>query len=316
MSHPVQLDAGQIFSGKSSGTMIFGYDAPSEYTPSIDPNYLFHESSRDVIVWFLMQNPEPLYICGPTSAGKSSLVRQIAARLNYPVFEATGHDRLEFPDLVGHLSVQNGNMVFEDGPLTMAMKIGGIFLFNEADLCSPATLAGLNTILDGSPLCFAENGGELVKPSPMFRFIVTANSNGNSDETGLYQGVMRQNIAFMDRFMLVEMDYPKAEVERDLLNRMFPEIPAEITEKMVDFANDVRRNFMGNSSAHDALDVTLSTRTLIRWARLTIAFQPLSKQGISPIMYALDRALGFRASTTSRAALHEMAQRIFPSISN
>ena len=112
MSHPVQLDAGQIFSGKSSGTMIFGYDAPSEYTPSIDPNYLFHESSRDVIVWFLMQNPEPLYICGPTSAGKSSLIRQIAARLNYPVFEATGHDRLEFPDLVGHLSIQNGNMVF------------------------------------------------------------------------------------------------------------------------------------------------------------------------------------------------------------
>ena len=65
----------------------------------------------------------------------------------------------------------SGSMIFDDGPLTLAMKIGGIFLFNEADLCSPATLAGLNTILDGSPLCIAENGGELVKPSPMFRFI-------------------------------------------------------------------------------------------------------------------------------------------------
>ena len=115
MSHPVQFDAGKIFSGKPSGSMILGYDTPSEYTPTIDPNYLFHESSRDVIVWFLMQNPEPLYICGPTSAGKSSLVRQIAARLNYPVFEATGHDRLEFPDLVGHLSVHQGSMIFEDG---------------------------------------------------------------------------------------------------------------------------------------------------------------------------------------------------------
>ena len=29
----------EIFSGKNSGTMIFGYDAPSEYTPAIDPNY-------------------------------------------------------------------------------------------------------------------------------------------------------------------------------------------------------------------------------------------------------------------------------------
>jgi cobaltochelatase CobS len=81
---------------------------------------------------------------------------------------------------------------------------------------------------------------------------------------------------------------------------------------MVDLANDVRKNFMGNSTAHDALDVTLSTRTLLRWAELTIAFQPLAKQGISPILYAFDRALGFRASTTSRAALYEMLQRIFP----
>ena len=312
----IQLDAGQIFSGKPSGTMISGYDTASEYTPAIDPDYLFHESSRDIIVWFLMNNPEPLYICGPTSAGKSSLVRQIAARLNYPVFEATGHDRLEFPDLVGHLSVHNGNMVFEDGSLTMAMKRGGIFLFNEADLCSPATLAGLNTVLDGSPLCIVENGGELIAPHPMFRFVVTANSNGSSDETGLYQGVMRQNLAFMDRFIVVEIGYPKPEVEQNLLNRLFPELPPEITEKMVDFANDVRKNFMGNSTAHDALEVTLSTRTLMRWAKLTIAFQPLSKQGISPIMYALDRALGFRASATSRAALHEMAQRIFPNIKN
>ena len=308
-------DAGELFSGKPSGTKILGYSEPSVYTPKIDPMYAFHESSRDVIVWFLMERSDPLYLFGPCGCGKSSQIRQIAARLNYPVFEATGHDRLEFPDLVGHLSVQNGNMEFQDGPLTMAMKTGGIFLFNEADLCSPSTLAGLNTILDGSPLCIAENGGELVNPHPMFRFVVTANSNGASDETGLYQGVMRQNIAFMDRFIVVEVGYPKAEVEVNLLQQKFPQIPADILTKMVDFANDVRKNFMGNSTAHDALEVTLSTRTLIRWAELTMAFQPLSKQGISPVMYALDRSLGFRASQTSRVALAEMAQRIFNDIS-
>lgn len=312
MPTPTQFDAGRIFSGKPSGTMIMGYDQPSEYTPSIDPHYLFHDSCRDVIVWFLMQKPDPLYLFGPTSAGKSSLIRQFAARLNYPVFETTGHDRLEFPDLVGHLTVHKGTMQFEDGPLTLAMKHGGIFLFNEADLCSPATLAGLNTVLDGSPLCIAENAGELVTPHPMFRFIVTANSNGASDETGLYQGVMRLNLAFMDRFMVVRMDYPKPEVERSLLTRMFPVIPADIIEKMVNFANDVRSQFMDNSSAHDALDVTLSTRTLIRWAELTVAFQPLSRQGISPVCYAMDRALGFKASPTTRAALVEMVERYFP----
>ena len=34
MSHPVQFDAGQLFSDKPSGTMISGYDSPS-YRPAI-----------------------------------------------------------------------------------------------------------------------------------------------------------------------------------------------------------------------------------------------------------------------------------------
>ena len=41
-----QLDAGLIFSGKPSGTMISGYDEPSTYTPTVNLNYIFHDSSR------------------------------------------------------------------------------------------------------------------------------------------------------------------------------------------------------------------------------------------------------------------------------
>ena len=50
----IELDAGQIFSGNPSGTPIKGYATPSLYTPRLDPNYLFHESSRDIIVWLLL----------------------------------------------------------------------------------------------------------------------------------------------------------------------------------------------------------------------------------------------------------------------
>ena len=35
---PVDFDAGQIFSGKSSGTLVRGYDRPSAYTPRLDPH--------------------------------------------------------------------------------------------------------------------------------------------------------------------------------------------------------------------------------------------------------------------------------------
>ena len=62
----IELDAGQIFSGNPSGTPIKGYATPSLYTPRLDPNYLFHESSRDIIVW-LLSPEEPLYIVCQTT---------------------------------------------------------------------------------------------------------------------------------------------------------------------------------------------------------------------------------------------------------
>lgn len=310
---PITLDAGQVFSGKKSGTPVKGYARPSPYTPALNPDYAFHESSRDVIVWFLMDKPEPLYVYGPTGSGKTSMLRQLAARLHYPVYDATGHERLEFADIIGHLTVKDGGMVFEDGPLTLAMRQGGLFLFNEIDLCSPATLAGLNSILDGSPLCIAEDGGELVTPHAMFRFAATANTNGGSDETGLYQGVLRQNLAFLDRFMLVEVGYPAPDVEKALLAKRFPALPSDLCAKMVEYAGEVRKLFMGQTSHFaGSIEITFSTRTLLRWADLTVRFQPLARKNIPPISYALDRALGYRASRETRAMLHELVQRVFP----
>ncbi|MFW5498882.1 MULTISPECIES: AAA family ATPase [unclassified Maridesulfovibrio] len=307
------LDAGQIFSGKASGRMVKGFESASSFTPDSDSEYLFHESSRDVVVWF-MDSSDPIYLFGPSGSGKTSLIKQLAAKLNYPVFEITGHSRLEFPEMVGHLTVEKGNMEFQYGPLALAMKYGGLLLLNEIDIIDPATAAGLNGILDGDPLCIPEKSGEIIRPHPMFRFAATANSNGGADETGLYQGVVRQNLAFMDRFWLCEIGYPTPEAETELLSRKTKKLPENIRKKMVEYANSVRKLFMGEASGNltDTIEVTFSTRTLIRWADLTERFQPLARQGIQPVTYALDRALGYRASRETRTVLHELAQRIFP----
>ena len=310
---PFEHDAGEVFSGKKSKRKVHGFEDPSSFTPDLNPEYLFHDSSRDAVVWF-MGSSDPLYVFGPAGSGKTSLIKQLAAKLNYPVFDITGHGRLEFPDMVGHLTVEDSNMSFQYGPLALAMKFGGLFLLNEIDLLDPATAAGLNGILDGDPLCIPENGGEVIKPHPLFRFAATANTNGGTDETGLYQGTLRQNLAFMDRFWLCEIGYPKPKDERELLHRKAPKLPKEVRTKMVEYANEVRKLFMGEADGNyrDTIEVTFSTRTLIRWADLTIRFQPLARQGIQPVTYALDRALGYRATPETRTVLYELAQRLFP----
>jgi cobaltochelatase CobS len=308
------FDAGAVFSGTPSGKTVKGYATPSLFTPVIDLNYIFHEQSRDIVVWFIDPS-DPLYVYGPSGSGKTSCIKQLAAKLNFPVFEMTGHSRLEFPERIGHHVVRQGSMEFEYGPLALAMKYGGLALLNELDLLEPSTAAGLNGILDGQPLCIPENGGELIVPHPMFRFAATANSNGGSDETGLYQGVLRQNLALMDRFVLCEVTYPKPEAEEQLLEKTAPQLPAPLRKKMVEYANEVRCLFMGesgNSYNSGSIEITFSTRSLLRWADLTIRYQPLANQGIQPVAYALDRALGFRASRETRAMLHELVQRVFP----
>lgn len=323
-----QFDEGEIFYGKANGNMVTGWDAPTEATPVQDPHYLLPLWAADIVTWLSMPagDREPLYVYGPTGCGKTSCLKQIAARLNMPVYEITGHNRLEFPEMVGHHTVVSGNMQYVYGPLARAMTDGGMFILNEIDLLDPSTAAGLNSVLDGSPLTVAENGGEIIKPHPEFRFVATGNSNGAGDSTGLYQGILRANLAFMDRFMVVEARYMAREREKMVLQARFPKLPEDIIDKMLDYASHVRRMFIGSVVDEQTPDsdvtvperlssmqmpITMSTRTLIRWAYMYEMYTPLKEKGINVVAYSLDRAIGFRAEPSIRVALHELAQSIF-----
>ena len=241
-------------------------------------------------------------------------MKQLARRINFPVYETTGHNRLEFPELVGHHAVIDGNMKFEYGPLTQAMKYGGIFLLNEVDLLSPDAMAGMNSILDGSPLCIAENGGEVVKPHPLFRFVATANSNGTGDETGLYQGVLRMNAAAADRFFMVKADYMAESSELAMLRKACPQLSDEEVAQLTSFAQAVRKLFAGDGDdTHVAqLSITMSTRTLLRWG----LFMQVLKESAGNVNYnfckqALNHTFAYKASSSDRVAIDEIYQRIF-----
>ena len=287
--------------------MVKGRSERTEFVPDIDPDYIFRKDVlSDVLAWHTFGANEGLWLTGPTGSGKTSILDQVAARLNIPVWTANGHGRLETPELVGHYALINGNMDYVYGPLTQAMKNGDWFRLDEIDYLDPATSAGLNTVVEGRPLVIPEKGGEIIKPAKGFKFAVTSNSAGNGDSTGLYQGVVRQNIAFMDRFWMTIVGYPEEAQELTILKKVVPSIPEEIHKTMIEYANQVRKQFQAQQ-----IEVTMSTRTLVRWARLADFFRPLKGKGVNPIHHALDRALAFRAEPETAASLKEIAQRLF-----
>lgn len=284
-----------------SGRVIYGLENDNAFVPTKQDTYVLPAFGGDILA--IMPGEPYIYIYGPTGCGKTSCVKFIAATFHLPVYEVTGHSRLEFPELVGSYKLVNQNMVWVDGPLTLALRNGGIFLLNEQSLVDPATAAGLNTILDGSPLLIPETG-ELVQQHREFRFIATDNTNGSGDDTGLYNGTLRQNAALMGRFAFIKADYLPRQVEERILSSQVPNLPAELGKKILDYAAEVR-------SGGDTLSITMSPRDYIRWGKFCLVFEPLQKRGISPARYALERAFLFRAPQPEQDTLYELFQRVF-----
>ena len=303
MAETKKYDIGALFSGKRSGSTVGSFKEPSKYVPATDPDYLWPEWTKDVLVWLLMDKFQPLYLFGPSGTGKSSCLRQVCARINMPVYSVTGSERLEVSDLIGHFVLKNQETIWVDGPLARAMREGGLFVIDEIDSCSPSIIMALNGVLDGSGLVIAEHGGELVQPHPLFRIACTGNSAGNGDSTGFYSGVAQMNLAFMDRFLVLEADYPDPKAETALLQKKFPALPETVVKGMVTFANAVRKLFKNEEPGQQPCEITITTRSLLRWGDLCLRYQALAGMGISPVEYAADRAFASRASKLTRTSL-------------
>lgn len=311
------FDSGELFTGTPSKKFIKGYTEPSLYTPEYDDKYIFPTMPlQDLVVWLRM-NKEPVWLFGPTGAGKSSMTRQLSSLINYPVFELTGNNDMQFDDLCGHpVMTKKEGWSYQYGPLALAMRYGCVLLFNEMDTCQAGVLCGLNTILDGAPLCIPANGGELILPHPMFRLVVTANTNGNSDPTAMFQGTMKQNISLLDRFMFINVEYMDKQTELELLKEIVTGLPEPVLDKMIDMASEARSKFMKHGTGRgDAAGIELpfSTRSLIRWGQMTVEYEGLAAQGIQPIRHALYRAISYKGSLETQSTLDELLKRHFPS---
>jgi MoxR-like ATPase len=70
-------------------------------------------------------------LTGPTGCGKTRLVEHMGQVLSRPVVTISCHDDLTSSDLVGRFLVSGGDVSWNDGPLTRAIKDGAICYLDE-----------------------------------------------------------------------------------------------------------------------------------------------------------------------------------------
>lgn len=184
---PVRRRASDMFGAAFGTTELPGF-SPGQQTPQADPHYLFREDHVRVgLLWLSGRIKKSLYLSGPTSAGKTSFVEQLCARMGWEVFRFAAHRDVELVDLTGSMDLTRDGTEFSPGLLYKAMTApAGVLLIDEMDLLPPAVSAGLHTVLDGKPL-WVPQAKEFIYPGPNFRLAATGNSSGLGDSTKLYK---------------------------------------------------------------------------------------------------------------------------------
>ena len=309
-------DCGDAFGFGQGFTLLGCEDMQHPSVPQLDPYYQFRVDKLEALLQFLAEpEGDGFYLFGPYGTGKTSLVTQTLARLNWPVQSITAWGRMELTDLIGGFRMtqkepgQAPVMEFAYGPLPLAMKLGHVLLINEIDTVDPEQLVGLNDIIEGQPLLIPETN-ELIRPHPMFR--VVANGNTALQGSASYVGTQIQNPAFADRFTPMQVGYMDPATEEGLIKSKYTDIDRNgYVSKMVRVANMIRKQFIDTSGtrSRDALSVTMSTRTLCRWAHRSIQNSPKP----DPLRAGLDLALLNRCAATDHEAIRKIVEGVFGS---
>lgn len=280
-------------------TVLHGNGGFDEMVPDLDPNYVFNIDILKTLLMGIEMNI-PVYLWGHAGTGKSTIWEQVAARTRRPMLRVQHTANMEEEHVIGGWRLRDGHTVFELGPLAMAMKHGWLYMADEYDFGRPEVLSLYQPVLEGKPLIIkeADLANRVIRPHPAFRFVATGNTNGQGDESGLYQGTTIQNAANYERFGIVEqMPYMEAEMEAMLVSQQ-ANVPLADAKKLIQFAASIRNEFSSAKLANP-----ISPRSLIYAARIGMAR--------GNYLIGLEKAYLNRLSSIDREAASGFAARIF-----
>lgn len=290
---------------------IMALAQPTQFTPKIKPDFSFRKEHVVELVGFWCMGEIAMMLRGPSGCGKTALIEQFHAAMNYPLLQPSTHARTEAPDLNGQIIPSEGGFKYVYGLLVQAARHGLSVFLDEYNVMDSSVTTSLNPILEGGKIDIPETG-ETIFPKEGFRVFAACNPN----DKGLgFFGRNEEDASNKERFWVVEFGYPTADQEVPIVSAILKSVFDDSTadsyaQKMVEVANRIRQQYMGESGAADALEVTMSTRTLRRWARGITVF---GGQGgaANPITFTLARALTNNAPRESRDAIHEIVKDIF-----
>lgn len=156
------------------------------------------------------RNRLPVLIKGPTGCGKTRFVAHMAARLGRPLYTVACHDDLTAADLVGRHLIGDGATYWSDGPLTRAVREGGICYLDEVVEARKDTTVVLHPLSDDRRILPIERTGEILDAPPEFMLVVSYNPG--------YQNFLKgMKPSTRQRFVSLRFDFPPVELEQRIV---------------------------------------------------------------------------------------------------
>jgi len=261
-----------------------------EYTITEQPYY---EPVGDEITIFeaAWRNGLPVLLKGPTGCGKTRFMEYMAWRLERPLITVSCHDDLTASDLVGRYLIKGGETVWVDGPLARAVRAGAICYLDEIVEARKDTMVVIHPLADDRRVLPMEKCGELLRATPDFCLAISYNPG--------YQSVLKDlKQSTRQRFVALEFDYPKAELEAQIVAAESG-VEEETAKQLVKFAA-MTRNLKGSG-----LEEGASTRLLVHAAKLIASEVPPVEACQSAIAQALTD------DPDMLAAINELSSSLF-----
>jgi nitric oxide reductase NorQ protein len=136
----------------------------------------------------------------------------MAWRLKLPLVTVACHDDLSANDLTGRYLVRGGETVWQDGPLTTAVRAGAVCYLDEIVEARQDTVVAIHPLTDDRRLLPLEKTGELLHAHSDFHLVVSYNPG--------YQNMIKDlKPSTRQRFVTIAFDFPPRDREIEIICR-------------------------------------------------------------------------------------------------